>query len=217
VLADRARALRTRIDRSIAEIHERELETLKMLAKAGEFRDTYTANHLLRMARYCALIGHNLGLNANTVDLLAVTAPMHDIGKVGIPDSILLKKGSLTADEIGVLQTHTQIGYDILKGSPSKYLSTGAIIALSHHEKYDGSGYPNGLLGGDIPIVARVVAVADVFDALISARPYKAAWAVEPSIAYLRNGRGTYFDPACVDAFLADPVKVEMIVKELAD
>jgi two-component system response regulator RpfG len=169
------------------------------------------------MARYSALIGHNLGLGADMVHLLEVSAPMHDIGKIGIPDSILIKKGSLDAAEIAVMQTHPRIGYDILKGSPSKYLSTGAIIALGHHEKFDGSGYPNGLHGEDIPIVARVVAVADVFDALVSERPYKKAWTLEQGSAFLRGQRGRHFDPSCVDAFLADPMKVEAIVREFAD
>jgi two-component system response regulator RpfG len=169
------------------------------------------------MARYSALIGHNLGLGGDTVHLLEVSAPMHDIGKIGIPDSILIKEGPLTAAETLVMQTHPRIGYDILKGSPSKYLSTGAIIALGHHEKFDGTGYPNGLHAEDIPIVARVVAVADVFDALVSERPYKHAWGMDEGVSYLKSQRGKQFDPTCVDAFLADITKVEAILRELAD
>jgi two-component system response regulator RpfG len=115
------------------------------------------------------------------------------------------------------MRTHPRIGYDILKGSPSKYLSMGAIIALGHHEKFDGSGYPNGLHGDDIPLVARIVAVADVFDALVSERPYKHAWPVSEGIDYLKTQRGRHFDPRCVDAFLADPNKIEGIIKELGD
>jgi two-component system response regulator RpfG len=151
------------------------------------------------------------------VHVLEVAAPMHDIGKIGIPDSILTKEGPLTAIEAAVMQTHPRIGYDILKGSPSKYLSMGAIIALGHHEKYDGTGYPNGLHGEDIPIVARVVAVADVFDALVSERPYKHAWPLAQGISYLKTQRGKHFDPSCIDAFLADATKVESIHRELAD
>jgi len=217
VLSDQARMLQYQVDKSVAEIHERELETLAKLAKAGEFRDMTTGNHLARMARYSALIGHNLGLGSDTVHVLEVSAPMHDIGKIGIPDAILIKTGPLMPGEIATMQTHPRIGYDILKGSPSKYLSMGAIIALGHHEKFDGTGYPNGLHGEDIPIVARVVAVADVFDALISERPYKHAWGMDEGIAYLKSQRGKHFDPTCVDAFLADVSKVEAIVSELAD
>src|SRR5215467_7984966 len=176
VLSDQARVLQYQVDKSVAEIHERELETLAKLAKAGEFRDRTTGNHLTRMARYSSLIGVNLGLAPETVHVLEVAAPMHDIGKIGIADSILLKEGPLTREEDEVMKSHPRIGYDILKGSPSKYLSMGALIALGHHERFDGSGYPNGLHGDDIPIVARVVAIADVFDALVSERPYKHAW-----------------------------------------
>ena len=217
VLSDQARVLQYQVDKSVSEIHERELETLAKLAKAGEFRDKTTGNHLMRMARYSALIGTNLGLGAETAHVLEVAAPMHDIGKIGIPDSILIKEGPLTTAETLVMQTHPRIGYDILKGSPSKYLSMGAIIALGHHEKFDGSGYPNGLHGDDIPLVARIVAVADVFDALVSERPYKHAWPVSEGIDYLKAQRGRHFDTRCVDAFLADPTKVEGIIRELGD
>jgi two-component system response regulator RpfG len=217
VLSDQARVLQYQVDKSVTEIHERELETLAKLAKAGEFRDKTTGNHLTRMAKYSGLIGHNLGLGAETVHVLEVAAPMHDIGKIGIPDSILLKKGALLPAEEELMRTHPRIGYDILKGSPSKYLSMGAIIAMGHHEKFDGTGYPNGLHGEDIPIVARVVAVADVFDALVSERPYKHAWTTEEAVAHLRSQRGRHFDPRCIDAFLADQSRIEAIREELAD
>jgi two-component system response regulator RpfG len=217
VLTDQARVLQYQVDKSVAEMHERELETLAKLAKAGEFRDKTTGNHLMRMAKYSALIGQHLGLGAETVHVLDIAAPMHDIGKIGIPDSVLIKEGPLTPPEIEIMRTHPRIGYDILKGSPSKYLSMGAIIALGHHEKFDGTGYPNGLHGDDIPIVARIVAVADVFDALVSERPYKHAWPMDEGVEYLRSQRGKHFDTRCVDAFLADVTKVEAICRELAD
>ena len=217
VLSDQARVLQYQVDKSVSEIHERELETLSKLAKAGEFRDQTTGNHLTRMARYSSLIGTNLGLAPETVHVLEVAAPMHDIGKIGIPDSVLLKDGPLTREEIDVMKAHPRIGYDILKGSPSKYLSMGAIIALGHHEKFDGFGYPNGLHGEDIPLVARVVAVADVFDALVSERPYKHAWPIDESIDFVKAQRGKHFDPTCVDAFLADRAKIEAIIKEFGD
>jgi len=217
VLSDQARVLQYQVEKSVGEIHERELETLAKLAKAGEFRDKQTGNHLLRMSKYSALIGHNLGLGNDTVHVIEVAAPMHDIGKIGIPDAVLLKTGPLTPAEVDVMRAHPRIGYDILKGSPSKYLSMGAIIALGHHEKYDGTGYPNGLHGEDIPIVARVVAVADVFDALISERPYKRAWSMEEGVDHLRSQRGKHFDPTCVDAFFADMAKVEEIRSAFSD
>jgi len=217
VLSDQARMLQYQVDKAVAEVHERELETLAKLAKAGEYRDQATGNHLMRMAKYCALIGRQLNLGAENVHVLEVSAPMHDIGKIGIPDSILIKEGPLTLVEQVVMRTHPRIGYDILKGSPSKYLSMGAIIALGHHEKYDGTGYPNGLHGEDIPLVARVVTVADVFDALVSQRTYKRAWTMDEAISYLKEQRGKHFDAKCVDAFLSDLGQVETISNELAD
>ena len=217
VLSDQARVLQYQVDKSVAEIHERELETLSKLAKAGEFRDRTTGNHLARMAKYSALIGTNLGLASETVHVLEFAAPMHDVGKIGIPDSILLKGGPLTPEQDVVMKNHPRMGYDILKGSPSKYLSMGAIIALGHHEKYDGSGYPTGMHGEDIPIVARVVAVADVFDALVSERPYKHAWTVEDGFAYLLSQKGKHFDASVVDAFLANTDRVREIQGQYAD
>ena len=217
VLSDQARVLQYQVDKSVAEIHERELETLSKLAKAGEFRDRTTGNHLARMAKYSALIGTNLGLAPEAIHVLEFAAPMHDIGKIGIPDSILLKEGPLSGEEETVMKGHPRIGYDILKGSPSKYLSMGAIIALGHHEKYDGSGYPTGLHGEDIPIVARIVAVADVFDALVTARPYKQAWSIEDGFAYLHSQKMKHFDANCVDAFAAGIDRVREIHAAYAD
>jgi len=217
VLSDQARVLQYQVDKSVAEIHERELETLAKLAKAGEFRDRTTGNHLTRMARYSALIGTNLGLSPETVHVLEIAAPMHDIGKIGIPDSILLKEGPLTSEQDEMMRSHPRIGYDILKGSPSKYLSMGALIALGHHEKFDGSGYPNGLHGEDIPSVARIVAVADVFDALVSKRPYKHAWTIEEGLTYLESQKGKHFDPRCVEGFMAAVERVRDIQREHAD
>src|ERR1700687_1340202 len=217
VLSDQARVLQYQVDKSVAAIHERELETLSKLAKAGEFRDRTTGNHLARMARYSALIGVNIGLATDTVHVLEFASPMHDIGKIGIPDTVLLKQGPLNAEEDSVMKNHPRIGYDILKGSPSKYLSMGAIIALGHHEKYDGSGYPNGLHGEDIPIVARISAIADVFDALVTTRPYKQPWPLEDGIAYLMEQKGKHFDPRCVEAFVGAADRVAEIQKEFGD
>ena len=199
------------------QIREREQETLYCLAKAGEFRDAETGNHILRMARYSRLIAEGIGLPAARCELIEMAAPMHDIGKIGIQDHILLKPGRLTIDEYNVMKSHPVIGYKILQESPSNILQQGAQIALGHHEKYDGSGYPQGLKGADIPLEARIVAVADVYDALTSTRPYKQPWSNEDALGYLKDNRNAHFDPLCVDAFLTQFNKVSLIQKQLRD
>ena len=199
------------------QIREREQETLYCLAKAGEFRDAETGNHILRMARYSRLIAEGIGLPQARCELIEMAAPMHDIGKIGIPDHILLKPGRLTLDEYGIMKSHPVIGYKILQESPSSILQQGAQIALGHHEKYDGSGYPNGLKGNDIPLEARIVAVADVFDALTSVRPYKTAWSNDDALAYLKDNRNAHFDPGCVDAFLVQFNKISLVQQQLRD
>ena len=137
-------------------------------------------------------------------DVIEQAAPMHDIGKIGVPDSILLKRGQLTAHERSIMMQHARMGYEILRDSPSKYLQFGATIAWCHHEKYNGEGYPRGLAGDDIPIEARIVAIADVFDALLSERPYKQAWSIEHALDLIRSESGQHFDPECVEALLVN-------------
>ncbi|GLT22627.1 HD domain-containing phosphohydrolase [Zoogloea oryzae] len=185
-----------------AEIVTREQETITRLARAAEFRDPETGAHILRMAHYSQIIARDLGLDAETCERILTAAPMHDIGKVGTPDNILLKPGRLTPEEMVIMRQHPRIGHDILKGSSSPMIQMAAEIALTHHEKYDGSGYPDGLAGDAIPLVGRIVAVADVFDALTSPRPYKPAWELDTAFNFIREGRGSHFDPACVDSFL---------------
>lgn len=155
------------------------------------------------MAHYSALIAERLQLGGEFVNAIVQAAPMHDVGKLGIPDYILLKAGRLTPEEMVIMRRHPVIGYDILKDSSSEIIRLGASIALTHHEKFDGSGYPHGLAGTDIPLEGRIVAVADVFDALTSVRPYKAAWTLERAVAWLEAGRGVHFDPVCVNALLS--------------
>ena len=203
-LADRSAWLAEEVRRATLEIVDRERETVVRLSRAAEYRDPETGAHILRMAHYSALIARELGLSVLDQTLILEAAPMHDIGKVGIPDAILLKPGRLTEGEQAVMRTHPLLGFKLLNGSASKVLQAGAEIALGHHEKFDGSGYPSGLVGEAIPIFSRIVAVADVFDALTSERPYKAAWSIPNSIDFLKANSGTHFDPACVDAFLAD-------------
>jgi two-component system response regulator RpfG len=153
------------------------------------------------MARYSCLIASALGLTQEEAETVELAAPLHDIGKIGIPDHILLKPEKLDAGEWQVMRRHPVIGHEILKGSASKYVRMGALIALGHHEKYDGSGYPNGLVGDHIPLCARIVAVADVYDALTTARPYKQAWKSEQAYEYLESQRAKHLDPRLVDAF----------------
>jgi two-component system response regulator RpfG len=182
--------------------HCYERETLMRLAKAGEYRDEVTGAHVARIGLFSRQIAEALGLSQAECDLIEQAAPLHDIGKIGIPDKLLLKPGRYTDEEREDMKSHTTIGYEILKDSPSKYLQMGAEIALSHHEKFDGSGYPYALKGEEIPLSARIVAVADVYDALTSTRPYKNA--VEKALNFLEQYKGSYFDPDCVSAFVED-------------
>ena len=201
-LANRAAWLDAEVRKATQAIVERERETVLRLSKAAEYRDPETGAHILRMAHYSELIAASLGLPKADQELLLEAAPMHDIGKVGIADGILLKPGKLDVAEFEIMKLHATIGYEILKGSASKVLETGAVIAHSHHEKFDGTGYPKGLKGEEIPLFSRIVAVADVFDALTSERPYKKAWGLERAVQHIKDNAGTHFDPACVAAFL---------------
>ncbi len=184
------------------ELTSREKETLLVLCRATDYRDPETGAHLLRMSNYAKLIAKNLGFSETEQELILKAAPLHDIGKVGIPDEILLKPGRLTPDEFEIMKQHVLISYDILQTSTSPLMRLAAELAISHHEKFDGSGYPSGLKGDSIPLSGRIIAVADVFDALTSSRPYKPAWAFEKAVDFLREQRGNHFDPLCVDAFL---------------
>jgi two-component system response regulator RpfG len=216
-LRDRAQWLETQVAKATQDIHARERETLIKLAKAGEYRDEHTGNHIYRMAQYSRLIAEEIGLSGLECEEIELTAPMHDLGKIGIPDHILLKPGPLTPHEMLIMQTHPVIGYDILKDSPSPFLSMGAMIALHHHERYDGSGYPHHLAGQDIPLPARIVAVADVFDALTSERPYKRPWRFEAAVEYVRNSSTSHFDPDCAAAFLKRLDDVREIMRRYRD
>lgn len=211
IILDRSLYLEKAISDATEQIRQRELETIMKLAKAGEYRDEHTGDHIVRMAKYSRLIAEALGLAEEKCDLIEVAAPMHDIGKIGIPDTILLKQGRLTREEFSVMKSHPRIGFQILQHSPSKYLSLGAEIALGHHEKYDGNGYPDGIAGEAISLEARIVAVADVYDALTSSRPYKKAWSSEEGLAYLVKNKEAHFDPDCVDAFVSQFGKVLLV------
>lgn len=201
-MANHAEWLAEEVEVATYEIRERERETVTRLVRAAEFRDPETGAHIQRMAAYSALIGRLLGLSEAEQQLILDAAPMHDVGKLGTPDHILLKPGKLTPEEFEIMKEHAIKGFYILDGSASSVLQTAALIARTHHEKYDGSGYPAGLSGSDIPLYGRIVAVADVFDALTSARPYKPAWPLEKAQSFLIENSGKHFDPMCVTVFI---------------
>jgi putative two-component system response regulator len=182
------------------------LETLERLALAGEYRDDNTHEHAQRVGRSAARLAEALGRPAYEVELFRRAAPLHDIGKIGVPDAILLKPGKLDPGELEVMKSHARIGHQILSGSGSRVLRVSAEIALTHHERWDGCGYPAGIKGAEIPLCGRITAVADVFDALMHRRPYKEAWSLDAALAEIHDGSGRHFDPAVVDVFEAsDP------------
>jgi putative two-component system response regulator len=201
-LASHADWLADEVRKATKEMIERERETVVRLSRAAEYRDPETGSHILRMAHFSQLIAHEMGLSTEDQNLLFDAAPLHDLGKVGIADMIVLKPGRLDAQEFAIMKQHAFIGYELLKDSSSKVLQAGAEIALGHHEKFDGSGYPSGIQGKNIPVFSRIVAVADVFDALTSDRPYRKAWALDQAVEFLKTGAGSHFDPDCVAAFL---------------
>ncbi|GGC65500.1 HD domain-containing phosphohydrolase [Undibacterium terreum] len=202
LLRDEKKLLQYEVEIATAAIVERERELILRLSKAAEFRDPETGAHVQRMAHYSKLIAKRLGMPASFQQLLLEAAPMHDIGKLGIPDYILLKPGKLTDAEMAIMRHHPTIGANILEGSDIPLLQLGEEIARTHHEKFDGTGYPLGLSGENIPLSGRIVAVADVFDALSSERPYKKAWSPERAKSFLMESAGTHFCPVCVNAFI---------------
>ncbi len=190
------------VNRNSDELLLREQETLNRLTRACEFKDCITGEHLKRIASFAHQISIKMGIDAERAEIIKLASPLHDVGKIAIADNILMKQGKLTGEEFTIMKSHTEIGYELLKDSPSPYLQTGAIIALNHHEKYNGKGYPNAIGESEIPIEARITAVADVFDSLTNQRPYKKAWPIEHAKEYLISEKGKHFDPACVDALL---------------
>ncbi len=184
------------------ELSRSRMQVVQRLGKAAEYRDEETGNHILRMSHTCALLAGTIGWEAPRCELILHASPMHDIGKIGIPDAILLKPGRFDAHEWEVMKTHAAIGARLLEGDDSDLMGMAREIALTHHEKWDGTGYPGGLAGDHIPESGRIAALADVFDALTSKRPYKPAWAVEAAIELIRDQRGRHFDPQLVDVFM---------------
>ena len=210
----RALSLEQRLLASMHEVEERERETLVRLARAIEYRDAGTSAYLVRMAHFASLIAEGMALGDDEVRMVELAAPLHDLGKFAIPDAILLKRGPLDADEMAKMRKHPQIGFELLCDSSNRLIRTSALIALRHHERFDGDGYPGGLVGRDIPLQARIVAVADVLDALLSPRPYKEAWDLPRALEYMREQRGLHFDPDCVDALLADESRIVEVCQQ---
>ena len=185
------------------ELQATQMELLRRLAMAAEYRDSYAGAHLNRIRKVSHLLCLALGMNVETAEEISSGSILHDVGKIGIPDSILLKPGKLTKEEFDTMKRHPVIGGDLLKGLDSPLFQVARQIALTHHERWDGTGYPSGLSSEDIPLCGRIVALCDVFDALLLERPYKSAWTPEEAFQEIARGRGTHFDPALTDLFLS--------------
>ncbi len=195
-------SLEDRVAARTSELVDTQREVLQRLARAGEYRDNETGAHVMRMAHSCRMLARAAGLDEAQAELIYLASQMHDIGKIGVPDSVLLNPGRLSAEEWAVMQSHVSMSGEILSNPRSDLLKMARVIALTHHEKYDGTGYPAGLVGEDIPIEGRIAAICDVFDALTSIRPYKAAWTVDEAVAFVRDNAGAMHDPRLVALFL---------------
>ena len=205
------------LNQALLRLKTASLDTIYRLSMASEYKDEDTGAHIKRMSRYSAAVARRMGLDENIIETILYAAPMHDLGKIGIPDQILMKPGKLDLAEWKIMKMHTVIGAKILQGSDAEFIKLGESIALSHHEKWDGSGYPNGDKGLEIPIAGRIVAIADVFDALTSKRPYKEPFTIEKSLAIVKKERGTHFDPDVVDAFFDIQDEILNIKKQYSE
>ncbi|WP_119292370.1 HD domain-containing phosphohydrolase [Azohydromonas sediminis] len=202
LLHERQQVLAEMVQVRTRELHDSRLEILRRLGRAAEFRDEETGNHILRMSHTAALLARAAGWSEADAELMLNAAPMHDVGKIGIPDHILLKPGKLDADEWAVMKTHAEIGARLLEGGGCELLELARTIAWTHHEKWDGSGYPRALAGEAIAEAGRICALADVFDALLSQRPYKPRWSFDDAVAYVKAQSGAHFEPRLVDLFV---------------
>ena len=208
---DQNKILEEKVLERTKELRETRLDIIHRLARAAEYRDNDTGIHIIRMSQYCAKLAEAVGMSPTQCDLVLNASPLHDIGKIGIPDSILLKPGKLTPDEWEIMKTHTTIGAELLSGSNSPLMKMAQIITLTHHEKWDGSGYPRGLKGEDIPLVGRICSICDVFDALTSNRPYKKAWTPKEAMTEIQQQSGKHFDPQLLKPFSAILSAIETI------
>ncbi len=222
--------METRVQEQVKEVSSAQLAIIYGMAKMAEFRDLETGRHIDRVRDYCHLLIQELlrtskysdYLNSKYIENILKASPLHDIGKVGVPDNILLKPGKLTVDEFEIMKTHTTIGADILKAVDKQYpgnefIVVGIDIAESHHEKWDSSGYPKGLYEGNIPLAGRILAIADVYDALVTQRIYKKAYTHDQSCEIIKEGKGRHFDPILVDCFLNRHLDFKNISERLKD
>ena len=205
------------LERSEKELRLSREETIQRLAIAAEYRDSSTAQHIQRMSHYCELLARRYGLSPERCDLIRTASPMHDIGKIGTPDHVLLKPGKFTPEEFKVITQHTEIGYRILAGSDSELLKVAALIAWTHHERFDGTGYPRGLKGETIPLEGRITAIADNFDALTTQRVYKPAYDFDHAKELMLKERGKHFDPELLDIFFDSMEEITRIYDQFAD
>jgi putative two-component system response regulator len=216
-LYDQSRELERMVAQRTAELVATRQQLIRRLGRAGEFKDYETGNHVIRMSHVSRIIGLHAGLGPDSLQLLFQAAALHDVGKIGVPDRILLKPGTLDDDELALVRQHPLIGAEIIGHHDNELLAAARTIALAHHERWDGTGYPYGLQGEQIPLMARIVAIADVFDALMSVRPYKPAYAVARSLEIMQEERGRHFDPALLDAFMAGQHEVLQIMAQYGD
>ncbi|WP_440057035.1 HD domain-containing phosphohydrolase (plasmid) [Pseudoalteromonas sp. T1lg65] len=214
LMYDQKHTLEKLVQQRTKELEDTRLEVAQRLGRAAEYRDEETGNHVIRMSNICALIARQYGWSEQNCTLILHASTMHDLGKIGIPDSILLKKGRLSPGERALMKTHTEIGAELLSDSNSQLIVMAKEIALTHHEKWDGTGYPRGLQGDEIPLSGRITAIADVFDALTSVRPYKDKWPFEDAVNYIQEQKGVHFDPVLVEAFMAVLPEVQEIIEE---
>lgn len=213
----RANQLEEIVKERTEELRNAQLEIVRRLGHAGEYRDNETGAHVVRMSKISEILAQGLGMDDESCERILHASPMHDVGKIAIPDAILLKPGPLDDEEWEIMKSHTTVGHEIMGNHPSQVIQLASEMALNHHERWDGSGYPGGLKGNDIPLSARIAAVSDVFDALTSDRPYKKAWDVDKAVAYINESSGTQFDPDIVGVFIDNLNSIKMIRKEHPD
>ncbi len=216
-IREQNKLLERRIQERTEQLYQNQIDTIKRLSRAVEYRDSETGAHTTRIEQYVYYLAKALGFGEEESKIISTASLLHDVGKIGIPDHILQKKGPLTPEEREIMKTHTTIGAKLLSGSASTFLKMGEEIALTHHECWDGTGYPRGLMGSNIPMAGRICGLCDVFDALTSQRPYKEIWPNEKALKEIEQERGTHFDPHMVDCFFKILPEIRRIHEEYGD